>query len=694
MSGITPFRCCVPIFFVCAGLVFPPGLLAEPVAVATATEREASLARSEAKVSGDASLVKKTSGGLVVRMTSASGQCAVEFNYPANDFDLSSFRDLAITVHNRSAAELDTVVIGTSDPANYSRSAQTRFLVRPYERTNLRVFLARPTLEKDHPHVKTLGNLYAFPWGHQHHWQHPEAERLQRVTARISWAGAKPGQTLTISEPFGSGTYSIEPALLATLDLPLVDDLGQARAPHWPGKILSPKELSKDVTRDLALARSTKSTFAKRSIYGGDTRAPRQSATGFFRVEKLGGKWWFIDPEGHLFWSLGVTGAGDSSDTRIKGREPLFPENIRSRDSINHYEENLKLKYGDSNWKKAHAEVTLARMRRWGFNTLGAWSPTDLAAAHRLPFTLIAHPNLNWLGGTRKIIDPYSEGFKKSLNSILAAYAADYADDPWLLGVFIENELDWKSGIALSEEVLRCGPRTPARRALVALLRERYPSVDALNQAWGSGFDSFDAVRPVPSARATAAYEKDLRDYLTEFADTFFAECAAAMDKHLPKHLYLGCRFHNWNPIITAAASRHCDVISVNAYRYSVADFALTTTVDRPYLIGEFHFGTRDHGVWGTGLTWAADARNQSDLVQAYLSDALRHPNIVGAHWFQWSNQPVTGRYDGENFGVGLVSIVDRPITSLVKAFTDVAKGLYDYRLQPGPARLGTPRSR
>jgi hypothetical protein len=254
--------------------------------------------------------------------------------------------------------------------------------------------------------------------------------------------------------------------------------------------------------------------------------------------------------------------------------------------------------------------------------------------------------------------------------------------------------LDWKSGIALSEEVLRCGPRTPARRALVALLRERYPSVDALNQAWGSGFDSFDAVRPVPSARATAAYEKDLRDYLTEFADTFFAECAAAMDKHLPKHLYLGCRFHNWNPIITAAASRHCDVISVNAYRYSVADFALTTTVDRPYLIGEFHFGTRDHGVWGTGLTWAADARNQSDLVQAYLSDALRHPNIVGAHWFQWSNQPVTGRYDGENFGVGLVSIVDRPITSLVKAFTDVAKGLYDYRLQPGPARLGTPRSR
>ena len=24
-----------------------------------------------------------------------------------------------------------------------------------------------------------------------------------------------------------------------------------------------------------------------------------------FRVEKVDGKWWFVDPEGYLFWSVG-----------------------------------------------------------------------------------------------------------------------------------------------------------------------------------------------------------------------------------------------------------------------------------------------------------------------------------------------------------------------------------------------------
>jgi hypothetical protein len=257
--------------------------------------------------------------------------------------------------------------------------------------------------------------------------------------------------------------------------------------------------------------------------------------------------------------------------------------------------------------------------------------------------------------------------------------------------VFIENELDWKGGITLAEEVLRSSPRTPARRALIALLQERYPSLDALNQAWGSRQESFDALRPMTSTNVSPAYEKDLRDGLAAFADTFFAACAAAMDKHFPNHLHLGCRFHVWNPLVTAAASRHCDVISVNVYRYGLADFSLTTAEDKPCLVSEFHFGTRDYGVWGTGLASAADARNQTDLVRAYLSDALRHPNIVGAHWFQWSSQAVTGRQDGENFGVGLVSIVDRPVEPLVNAFSEVSAALYDYRRGSSKTRIGAP---
>ena len=96
----------------------------------------------------------------------------------------------------------------------------------------------------------------------------------------------------------------------------------------------------------------------------------------------------------------------------------------------------------------------------------------------------------------------------------------------------------------------------------------------------------------------------------------------------------------------------------------------------------------RDHGTLGSGLTWAADAGNQAEVVQAYLSDALDHPNFVGAHWFQWADQPVTGRPDGENFGVGLVTLVDRPVKTLNDALRKASRELYDDRFRFSEGRI------
>jgi hypothetical protein len=676
-------------------LALAGGLLAGSLlcpAADLATPSAVSAPAAETKVTGAAEREGSPEAPLALRLAAATGRAVVTFSYAAGGLDLSTFRDLAVKVENRSAVELDILVTGVSNLADpFTHSAQTRFLVRPAEQADLCVFMTRPALPKNHPFIQRLGNLYAFPWGFQRHWRNVDAAAILRVTVQLDWSGAQPGQTVRISPPVGHGSFSVDPARLDSLALPVVDTFGQDTGQSWPGKVHRAEELAEDAARDLALVAATTGPAGARSRYGGDTRAPRRAATGFFRVEKIDGKWWFVDPEGHLFWSLGVNGAAGSSSTRVKGRESLFPAADRARAELNHYEENVKRKHGEAAWRRTHADVTVARLLDWGFNTVGAWSEPELLTARRVPYTLIAHPDLHGIGGIRKMVDPYAEGFRTSLDKVLAALAAEHADNPWLVGVFIENELEWKGDITLAEAVLGCDPRTPARRALIARLRERYPDLAALNQAWGTNHESFDALRPVSGPAATAAYGTDLRDYLGAFADTFFAACAAAMDKHFPHHLYLGCRFHVWNPLVTAAATRHCDVISVNAYRYGLADFSLTTSEDKPYLVSEFHFGTRDFGAWGAGLAWAADARNQSDLVRAYVSDALRHPNIIGAHWFQWSGQAVTGRYDGENFGVGLVTIVDRPVDPLVKAFAEVSAGLYDYRRAPSTTRIGAP---
>jgi len=45
------------------------------------------------------------------------------------------------------------------------------------------------------------------------------------------------------------------------------------------------------------------------SKYGGFS-GTKVKATGFFRVEKIDGRWWFVDPEGCLFFSTGSTCIG------------------------------------------------------------------------------------------------------------------------------------------------------------------------------------------------------------------------------------------------------------------------------------------------------------------------------------------------------------------------------------------------
>ena len=39
---------------------------------------------------------------------------------------------------------------------------------------------------------------------------------------------------------------------------------------------------------------------------------------------------------------------------------------------------------------------------------------------------------------------------------------------------------------------------------------------------------------------------------------------------------------------------------------------------------------------------------------------------MIGTHWFQWLDQPATGRNDGENYNIGFVDVTDQPYAELV----------------------------
>jgi len=85
---------------------------------------------------------------------------------------------------------------------------------------------------------------------------------------------------------------------------PIIDRYGQFKFKEWPGKIHSDADLKTARERenaDLAAHPGPKGW----STFGGWADGPKREATGHFRVEKIDGKWWMVDPEGCLYWSHG-----------------------------------------------------------------------------------------------------------------------------------------------------------------------------------------------------------------------------------------------------------------------------------------------------------------------------------------------------------------------------------------------------
>jgi hypothetical protein len=163
-------------------------------------------------------------------------------------------------------------------------------------------------------------------------------------------------------------------------------------------------------------------------------------------------------------------------------------------------------------------------------------------------------------------------------------------------------------------------------------------------------------------------------------ANTYYQVVRARLKAVAPNKLYLGSRIHTAAEGIYRAAAANCDVVGINRYAFTASDFALPSGVDKPVIIGEFHFGALDRGLPHTGLRSVGSQKQRARAFADYVRQALAHPQIVGAHWFQLSDQVYTGRSDGENYQIGFVDIVDRPYPEMVDASRTIGSGLYEYR--------------
>jgi hypothetical protein len=291
--------------------------------------------------------------------------------------------------------------------------------VAPDQTRTLYIFARRKKLSETETNV--FPGMHGIPGGKMSLWSGVD-EPVTAKEIRLFLVTPKQEARIEVSNirPFGSSKL---PDL--TNFFPFIDKYGQYNHKDWPGKIHADADLKtarEQEDADLAGHQNPQ----KLDQYGGWADGPRLTATGYFRVEKYQSKWWFVDPEGRLFWSDGLDCVGfNQSSTRIQGRERFY-ENPAAASFL---AQNLQTKYGDD-WRNVAGNRLLQRLPSWGLNTLGGGADRGIAQKHKVPYTLqlstrrfgganIDPSNTNWVGNVRQMCNQAAQTIK---------------DDPWCIG--------------------------------------------------------------------------------------------------------------------------------------------------------------------------------------------------------------------------------------------------------------------
>jgi hypothetical protein len=544
------------------------------------------------------------------------GECDITFGYsdpmPAvtMQFDAVNFNDymgLSVMIKNTSDNEIKLYAMLNGNFWNHGFET-----IQPGQTSPLTVLFIRPKQTRDMDVAFT--GMNGLPDGSMVLWNPIDPSDIHDIQIYMMTPDRSHSIQVQGIQPY----EKLQPLSKEQLDngyFPFIDQYGQFAHKDWPGKTTS--------DTDLIAARSHEEQELSAqprpdewNRYGGWVAGPRLASTGHFRVEKVDGKWWFVDPEGYLFWSHGVCCVRFDQATAFEGREHYFAQLPGSGDFRS---ANLEKKYGEE-WASASRQLSHDRLQSWGLNTLANHSQEDIYAMGQTPYTVWIETR-SWL--KREFPDVHNPEWRRDLESQLLELGKKVNDDPWCLGVFVDNEIH--------------GSMDPA--------------------LW----------------------------------ELYFQLVSSAVKKLMPNKLYLGCRLdHHRYPDEGAAAdaivrlsAKYCDVVSFNFYKYSLKNFVwLESAEDKPALIGEFHIGAPDRGLPHTGLKGTVDQAHRAEAYREYVLSSLANPHLIGTHWFQYSDQLYTGRFDGENYQIGFVDICDQPYPELVEAARSVGYGMYAYRVR------------
>jgi hypothetical protein len=557
--------------------------------------------------------------------------------------------------------------------------------------------------------TKTFG--FQYPTGGQLDITLPNAVYVQLTDTR-EWGWNNFNLTLSVtvlsSGPYDFTFKSTAAAASATGAAPkakvLMDKFGQYTLKDWPGKVKSEQELKADVEAEKTYYASFNPPQFDR--YGGLPGSKEKlglQQTGFFHVEKKNGRWYLVNPDGNWFYHLGVCSfAPYSNSTYVKGRESVF-EWLPPYDSefktaygqngggtkdgqFNFHIANRIRKYGEPYDAHKFTADMIMRVRKFGFNSTGAFGSGTSEERNEVNFPYVSAVSLGGIPKLmREVWDPFDEKsrerFDKNAQSLASA-----ANDPLLIGRFLANEPLFED---LGKAVPGYNDTKACKRRLVQMLEEKYSTVEAFNQAWGTQLASFDEARKQGLPVKTKAASADVSAFIDLFLEEYFKFSAETVKKYDPNHMLLGCRFQSGtinNESLCRIGAKYMDVWSYNYYTYgldeSFLDRIQKATGGKPMIFSEFYWNTfAESGVSG-GVKDVSSQQERGIAYRHYVEHAATLPYVIGVEWYTLTDTAQTGvgfgGINGFNANSGLFGVTDRPwknmITEMVKTNYEIYK--------------------
>ncbi|MEI7828426.1 MAG: agarase [Prolixibacteraceae bacterium] len=360
--------------------------------------------------------------------------------------------------------------------------------------------------------------------------------------------------------------------------------------------------------------------------YGG-LKKQRATTTGFFHVEKIGDRWWGVDPEGCLYFNMAINSIS-------MGKSPRNEKAVID-------------KFGTpQNWMKQ----TIGMLQQNGFNCAGSWSDyQSIVEANRTIEKPLAYTiNWNFMSGYGRVrggtfqqpghtgypndaIFVFDPGFETFCDSHARQVIA-FKDDPNLFGYFSDNEMPFK--LKSLDNFLALPDSESGRKAAEQWLKDKGISKEQIT-------------------------DEHREEFMALVGEKYFSIISKAIKKYDPNHMYIGARFYseekNHEKFMTAVG-KYLDVVSNNYYNYWTPDSAQlanwTKWTGRPFIITEYYTKGEDSGMPNqSGAGWIVRTQKDRGLFyQNYNLALIESKNCVGWHYFKYQdNDPDAKGVDPSN---------------------------------------------